>query len=30
MTLREKVYNSIKLDIVSGKYNQDDILNEKI
>ena len=28
-TLRQKVYNSIKLDIVSGKYSRDDILNEK-
>ena len=28
-TLRQKVYNSIKPDIVSGKYSRDDILNEK-
>ncbi|MDO5017936.1 MAG: GntR family transcriptional regulator [Lagierella massiliensis] len=29
MTLREKVYDSIKMDIVSGKYRPEDILNEK-
>lgn len=29
MTLREKVYDSIKMDVVSGNYSPSDILNEK-
>ncbi len=29
LNLREHVYNNIKLDIISGKYHLDDILNEK-
>lgn len=29
LNLREQVYSSIRLDVISGKYNLDDILNEK-
>ncbi|WP_164995881.1 GntR family transcriptional regulator [Miniphocaeibacter massiliensis] len=29
LSLREQVYSSIKLDVISGKYNLEDILNEK-
>lgn len=29
INLREQIYNSIKLDIISGRYSLNDILNEK-
>ena len=29
LSLREQVYSSIKLDVISGKYTLEDILNEK-